>query len=94
LARALSFNGLGNAFRVAALNGGRHVAPCFAGDTIYAWSEILGKEALPGRRDLGALRVRTVATKDRPCPDFPGRTGDKYDPAVVLDLDYTVLMPR
>jgi len=27
LARALSFNGLGNAFRIAALTGGRHVAP-------------------------------------------------------------------
>jgi 2-methylfumaryl-CoA hydratase len=94
LARALSFNGLGNAFRVAALNGGRHVAPCFAGDTVYAWSEVLAKEKLPGRRDLGALRIRTMAAKDRPCADFPGKVGDKYDPAVVLDLDYTVLLPR
>jgi 2-methylfumaryl-CoA hydratase len=42
LARALSFNGLANAFHLAAINGGRHVAPCFAGDTVYAWSEILG----------------------------------------------------
>ena len=33
LARALSFNGLANAFHIAAINGGRHVAPCFAGDT-------------------------------------------------------------
>jgi 2-methylfumaryl-CoA hydratase len=94
LARALSFNGLGNGFRVAALNGGRHVAPCFAGDTIYAWSEILAKDELPVRRGLGALRVRTLAAKDRPCADFPGRVGDGYEPSVVLDLDYTVLMPR
>ena len=36
LARALSFNGLANAFHVAGINGGRHVAPAFAGDTIYA----------------------------------------------------------
>ena len=41
LARALSFNGLANAFHVAAINGGRHVAPAFAGDTVYAWSEVL-----------------------------------------------------
>src|SRR6201999_4668111 len=27
LARALSFNGLANAFHIAAINGGRHVAP-------------------------------------------------------------------
>ncbi|HZS84236.1 MAG TPA: MaoC family dehydratase [Stellaceae bacterium] len=94
IARALSFNGLGNAFRVAALNGGRHVAPCFATDTIYAWSEILAKESVPGRQDVGALRIRTIATKDRDCREFPGRLGDRYDPAVVLDLDYTVLMPR
>ena len=41
LARALSFNGLANAFHVAAINGGRHVAPLFAGDTVFAWSEVL-----------------------------------------------------
>jgi 2-methylfumaryl-CoA hydratase len=94
LARALSFNGLANAFRVAALNGGRHVAPTFAGDTAYAWSEVLDKMPLPGRSDLGALRLRTVATKDRACADFPYKTADgHYDSAVVLDLDYTVLMP-
>ena len=95
LARALSFNGLANAFRLAAINGGRHVAPSFAGDTIYAWSEVLGKFDLPGRTDLGALRLRTVAVKDRACADFPYRGPDgKPDPAVVLDLDYTVLVPR
>ncbi|MEQ8701871.1 MAG: MaoC family dehydratase [Bauldia litoralis] len=94
LARALSFNGLANAFKIAAINGGRHVAPVFAGDTVYAWSEIVGKDALPGRTDLGALRVRTVAVKDRASGDFPDRDADgKYDPSVVLDFDYTVLMP-
>ncbi len=95
LARALSFNGLANAFRIAAINGGRHVNPSFAGDTIFAWSEVVAKEALPGRAELGALRLRTVATKNRPCADFPDQGEDgKPDPAVVLDLDYTVLMPR
>jgi 2-methylfumaryl-CoA hydratase len=39
--------------------------------------------------------VRTVATKDRPCHDFPDKGADgKPDPSVVLDLDTTVLMPR
>ena len=95
LARALSFNGLANAFHLAAINGGRHVAPLFAGLTVFAWSEVLGVAELPGRADVGALRLRTVATKDRPCPEgFPLREGDDYDPAVVLDLDYWVLMPR
>jgi 2-methylfumaryl-CoA hydratase len=94
LARALSFNGLANAFHVAAINGGRHVAPLFAGDTVFAWSEVLASAEIPSRKDVGALRLRTVATKDRPCPDFPLKAGDDYDPAVILDLDYWVLMPR
>ena len=94
LARALSFNGLANAFHIAAINGGRHVAPLFAGLTIFAWSEVLAKAELPGRSDVGALRLRTVATKDRPCPDFPLKMEGVDDPAVLLDLDYWVLMPR
>jgi 2-methylfumaryl-CoA hydratase len=94
LARSLTFNGLANAFHVAAINGGRHVAPLFAGGTIFAWSEILAKAELPGRSDVGALRLRTVATNDKPCGDFPLKSGDDYDPAVLLDLDYWVLMPR
>ena len=94
MARALSFNGLGNAIAVAAINGGKHTNPSFAGDTIHAWSEILDKIALSGREDIGALRLRTVAAKDRPCNDFPDKIPDgTYDPAVVLDLDTTVLMP-
>ncbi len=94
LARALSFNGLANAFHVTAINGGRHVAPLFAGLTVFAWSEVLEKADVPGRNDVGALRLRTVATKDRPCADFPLKDGADYDPAVILDLDYWALMPK
>lgn len=95
LARALSFNGLANAVKLLAINGGRHVAPFFAGDTVYAWSEVLDKAELAGRKDAGALRLRTVATKDRACADFPFKDGaGKYDAAVVLDFDYWALMPR
>jgi 2-methylfumaryl-CoA hydratase len=95
LARALSFNGLANGFRLAAINAGSHVGPTFGGDTIYAWSEVLEKAELPGRRDLGALRMRLIAAKDCPCDSFPGKQADgKYHPAVTLDLDYWVLMPR
>jgi len=94
LARALSFNGLGNAVKILGLNAGSHVAPLFAGDTVYAWSEV--KERLDlGRPDCGALRLRTVATKNRATADFPDLGPDgKRDPAVILDLDYTVLLPR
>jgi 2-methylfumaryl-CoA hydratase len=94
LARALSFNGLANAFHIAAINGGRHVAPLFAGDTVFAWSEVLETAALPGRNDVGGLRLRTVAVKNRPCADFPLREGEDYEPHVVLELDYWALAPR
>ena len=95
LARALSFNGLGNCLHLLAINGGSHVNPCRAGDTVYAWSEVLGTAALPGRADVGALRLRLVATRDRPCEDFPLRGADgRYLPEVLLDLDYWALIPR
>ena len=94
LARVLSFNGFANAFHVAAINGGRHVAPLFAGETVFAWSEVLDRQELPGRNDVGALRLRTIATKDRPCADYPWKQGEEYDPAVILELDYWVLLPR
>ena len=94
LARALSFNGLANACRIVALNGGRHTAPTFAGDTIYAWSEILEKAELTGRSDVGAVRIRTVAAKNQPCEDLPDKgEGGKDHPDKVLDLDYWALMP-
>jgi 2-methylfumaryl-CoA hydratase len=94
LARALSFNGLANAFHVTAINAGRHVAPLFAGDTVFAWSEVIERLELPDRTDVGALRLRLVATKNRPCADFPDKAGQDYDPTVILDLDYWALMPR
>jgi 2-methylfumaryl-CoA hydratase len=88
IARSLSFNGLANAFKIVAINGGKHVQPTFAGDTIYAHTTVLEKISLAGRSDLGALRLRTLATKDKPGIVEP------TDPSVVLDFDYTVLMPR
>jgi 2-methylfumaryl-CoA hydratase len=94
LARALSFNGLANVFHIAAINGGRHVAPLFAGDTVYAWSEVLESTAMPGRDDVGALRLRLVATKNRTCTDYPLKMGDAYEDGIILDLDYWALVIR
>jgi 2-methylfumaryl-CoA hydratase len=93
LARALSYNGLANAFAIAGINAGRHVGPLFAGDTVYAWSEVV-ETADVGREDVGLLRLRTVATKNQPCADFPDKHNDGYDPAVILDLDYWAFVPK
>ena len=79
-----------------AINGGRHVNPLFAGDTLYAWSEVLDKADLGGaNRKVGALRLRLVATKNRGCADFPLKLDNgEYDSAVVLDFDYWAAMPK
>ena len=96
LARALSFNGLNNAFHIAAINGGRHVAPLFAGDTVYAWSEILEKAELPGRTDVGALRTRLVAVEEPGLLDVSAEeSGTASTPkGVILDLDVWLVLPR
>jgi 2-methylfumaryl-CoA hydratase len=94
LARALAFNGLQNAYHLAAINGGRHVAPLFAGDTVYAASEILETASLPGRTDLGALRTRLVATKNRSTAGLDLGTPEKPGDGVILDLDCWLLLPR
>jgi 2-methylfumaryl-CoA hydratase len=95
LARAISFNGLANAFTIAGINGGRHVNPLFAGDTVFAWSQVIDKQPLGHRKDAGLLRLRLIATKNLPCADFPDRDDTGAYPAeVILDFDYWAVMPR
>ena len=93
LARALSFNGLANAQMVVALNGGAHANPCFAGDTVRAWSEVLDMAETP-IPSVGAIRLRLVAVKDGAAPFALRGDEGKYRPEVLLDLDYWALMPR
>jgi len=97
--RALSYDGLENALFIAAINAGTHANPSFGGDTFYTWTEVLEKWTLPGRSDLGALRLRMVGLKNQTADSLDSTHIDidgkrQYHPNVVLDLDYTVLMPR
>lgn len=93
MARALSFNGLANAQMIVALNGGAHANPCFAGDTVKAWSEVLDKAdtAAPG---VGAIRLRLVAVKQGAAPFALRGEDGKYLPEVLLDLDYWAVFPK
>jgi len=93
IARALSFNGLANAAEMMAINAGTHCGPLFAGETVYAWSEVLDKVALS--ETVGALRLRLVAAKDQDISAFPLRGEDgRYLPGVLLDFDYWAAIPR
>ncbi|MEQ9314225.1 MAG: MaoC family dehydratase [Henriciella sp.] len=92
IARALSFNGLESAAQMLAINAGTHAGPLFAGDTIYAWSEVLDKAKLSDT--TGALRLRLVAAKNHPCADFPLKSEEgKYHSDVLLDFDYWAAIP-
>ncbi len=91
MARALSFNGLANAQMIVGLNAGAHANPCFSGDTIKAWSEVLDK-AETGVPGVGAIRLRLVATKGGEPFELKNEDG-RYMPSVLLDLDYWALIP-
>ncbi|MCT8161265.1 MaoC family dehydratase [Pseudoruegeria sp. SHC-113] len=92
MARALSFNGLANAQMIAGINAGAHANPCFAGDTVKAWSEVLDV-AETGAPGVGAIRLRLVAVKAGAAPFALKVEDGKYAPEVLLDLDYWALMP-
>jgi 2-methylfumaryl-CoA hydratase len=94
LCRALSFDGLENAFSVAAIHGGAHTNPTFAGDTIYCRHVVVAQEAVPKRRDVGALRLRMLGVKNLDPRELPALAPGEKHPAVVLDLDYSVLIER
>ena len=94
LCRALSYDGLENAFAIAAIHGGTHANPCFAGDTVYCRHVVSAREGIPGRRNVGALRLRMLGIKNESPSSLPTIAPGEKHPAVVLDLDYSVIIPR
>ena len=89
LARAISCNGLANAFQIAAIHSGKHSAPTFAGDTIYAWSKIQEKEKISD--NIGSLNLRTIASKNSSEMIFPEK--NNLSENIVLDIEYSALIP-
>ncbi|MCW8931643.1 MAG: MaoC family dehydratase [Gammaproteobacteria bacterium] len=95
ICRSISFNGLGNALWLYAINSGTHANPTFGGDTLYCYSEVLDIIEHE-RKDIGLLRLRTIGLKNITPKEVsqPRNEENKYHPYVVLDLDYTVIIPR
>ena len=101
VAHAIANDGLENVIRILGFNAGAHANPTVAGDTLFAWTEVLERIDL-GRADCGALRLRLVGVKNLDPSEEPieakvkdpesGR--ESHHPNVVLDLDYTVLIPK
>lgn len=98
VARALSFDGLENALTILAIDAGSHAAPTFAGDTLRCFTQVVEALEMPGRRDVGALRLKLVALRNADAADVPADSlrgpDGRHHPAVVLDLDLIVSMPR
>ncbi len=97
VAMSLAQNGLGTTLRIAAWNGGAHVGPTFAGDTLRAFTQVLEKAEVPGRKDVGALRLRLNAVKNVPAGEVasvPSLLSGTKEPRIVLELDYWALLPR
>ena len=98
LCNALNFQGIENVLNIVAINRGVHSNPTFAGDTIYAKTIIIEKNTIEGRSDLGLLRLRLVGIKNQePSSLLSIMQEDSpktYQENVVLDIDYTVTIPR
>ena len=93
ICRSLSVEGLENALTILAINAGTHANPSFAGDTIYCATEVIEKFEI--NNEIGALRLRMIGIKNMLPNDLADiKTNEKYHENVVLDLDYTVAMPR
>ena len=97
LCKALAYDGLENGLSIVAINGGSHVNPTFAGDTIACATMVLDKIEL-GVSHVAALRLRMIGIKDAAVASivFPDawQSRQAYPPNVVLDLDYTIVIPR
>jgi 2-methylfumaryl-CoA hydratase len=76
---------------------GRHTAPLFSGDTVFAATEILGTQDFPGRQDLGILSTRLhghkfVRAQDGDEPDENAPEGWKK--VQIFELDRQVAVKR
>ena len=100
VAYAQSLNGLENRSGIVAMNSGAHANPCYAGTTIYSFSEVVETHDL-GDEPYGALRIRLVGLGDlNPAGEKDFVIGEeqkgrmKYDPRVLLCMDIWELMPK
>ena len=95
LCRSIAHNGFGNAFWFYAINAGAHANPTYAKDTIYCYSLI--KEMIEiERSDIGLMRVQTIGLKNTTPKELASHLDENgaYLDCVVLDLDYTLIVPK
>jgi 2-methylfumaryl-CoA hydratase len=94
ICRALSHDGLANAFAIAAINAGTHSNPTFAGDTIYCRTVVIEKYAFADNPTVGALRLKMIGIKNATPKEVSYMAIAAEDERIVLDLDYTALCAK
>jgi 2-methylfumaryl-CoA hydratase len=74
---------------------GRHTAPLFAGDTVFAATEILGKRELPGRPDLGVVETRLLGHKFERAPgERSADAPEGWKKTRIFELDRQIVVKR
>jgi 2-methylfumaryl-CoA hydratase len=97
ICKALAYDGLENGLSILAINAGGHINPTYASDTIACATEVIDKFDFDSPH-VGGLRLRMIGVKNaRPeSIEFPDSELGKasYPSNVVLDLDYTIAIPK
>lgn len=75
---------------------GRHTAPLFAGDTVFAATDILGKREHPSRADVGILSTRLLGHKFEKSEGAPASDDAPagYKRTQIFELDREIVVKR
>jgi 2-methylfumaryl-CoA hydratase len=74
---------------------GRHTAPLFAGDTVFAATEILAKRDFPERPDLGVVACRLLGHKfERAEGEEHGDAPPGWKKTRIFELDREIALKR
>lgn len=74
---------------------GRHTAPLKAGDTVFAATEILGKQDHPDRSDLGLVQTRLLGHKFQPAAgEEPADAPAGFKKVKIFELERTLAIKR
>ncbi|NMP16962.1 MaoC family dehydratase [Thalassotalea sp. Y01] len=95
--RSLSYNGLANGLYLTAIHSGKHTNPSFAGDTIYAQSNIIAIDQYSDRDDLSLVKVQLLGFKNNhptTMSYIQDSDSGRYHQDVILDMELSYLMPK
>ncbi|MCC6640422.1 MAG: MaoC family dehydratase [Deltaproteobacteria bacterium] len=75
---------------------GRHTAPLFAGDTVFAATDVLGKREHPSRPDVGILSTRLLGHKFEKAEAAPASDDAPagYKRTQIFELDREIVVKR